>query len=106
MTFTRTTAPLTEWAFGSLTWTDKRGHSVRSAVALQPVATTVPTEVVGTGTSGSKTVSVTPGFTGTLAATVAGLNPATVGTVTVPGRCRHDDVHRPRRHQGAPLRDV
>ena len=86
VTFTRTTAPLTQWAFGSLTWTDKRGHSVRSAVALQPVAATVPTEVVGTGTSGSKTVSVTPGFTGTLSATVAGLNPATVGTVTVPKR--------------------
>lgn len=83
VTFTRTTAPLTQWAFGSLTWTDKRGHSVRSAVALQPVAATVPTEVVGTGTSGSTTVSVTPGFTGTLAATAAGLNPATVGTVTV-----------------------
>jgi len=83
VTFTRTTAPLTQWAFGSLTWTDKRGHSVRSAVALQPVAATVPNEVVGTGTSGSKTVSVTPGFTGTLNATTAGLNPATVGTVIV-----------------------
>jgi hypothetical protein len=46
------------------------------------VAATVPTELSGTGTSGSKTVSVTPGFTGTLAATTAGLNPATVGTVT------------------------
>ena len=83
VTFTRTTAPLTQWAFGSLTWTDKRGHSVRSAVALQPVAATVPTEVVGTGASGSTTVSVTPGFTGTLAATAAGLNPAKVDTVTV-----------------------
>ena len=82
VTFTRTTAPLTKWAFGSLTWKDKRGHSVRSAVALQPVAAAVPTEVSGSGTSGSKTVSVTPGFTGTLAATTAGLNPATVGTVT------------------------
>jgi hypothetical protein len=46
--------------------------------------TTVPTEVSATGTSGSKTVSVTPGYTGTLTATVAGLNPATIGTVTVP----------------------
>lgn len=82
VTFTRTTAPLTQWAFGSLTWTDKRGHSVRSAVALQPVAATVPTEVLGTGASGSTTISVTPGFTGTLAATTVGLNPATVGTVT------------------------
>ena len=42
------------------------------------------TEVVGNGTSGSTTVSVTPGFTGTLAATAAGLNLATVDTVTVP----------------------
>jgi len=83
VTFTRTTAPLTQWTFGSLTWTDKRGHSVRSAVALQPVAATVPNEVGGTGTSGSTTVSVTPGFTGILSATVAGLNPATVDTVTV-----------------------
>jgi hypothetical protein len=84
VTFTRTTAPPSTWAFGSLTWTDNRGHSVRSAIALRPMPTTVPTEVAGTGTSGSTTVSVTPGYTGTLAATVAGLNPATVGTVTVP----------------------
>ena len=83
VTFTRTTAPPAQWAFGSLTWTDNRGHSVRSAIALRPMPTTVPSEVSDTGTSGSKTVSVTPGYTGTLTATVAGLNPATVGTVTV-----------------------
>jgi subtilisin family serine protease len=80
VTFTRTTAPLGKWAFGSLTWTDKRGHSARSSIALQPVAAAAPAEVTATGTSGSKAVSVTPGYTGTLTSAVTGLVPATVQT--------------------------
>ncbi|MEO7071259.1 MAG: S8 family serine peptidase, partial [Nostocoides sp.] len=80
VTFTRTTATLDQWAFGSLTWSDKRGHSARSSVALKPTAALVPDEVSGTGISGSKAITVTPGYSGTLNAVVAGLTPATVAS--------------------------
>ncbi len=76
--FTRTTAPLDEWAFGTLVWTDKRGHEVRSSIALEPKAVSAPSEVTGTGTSGSQDVDVTAGYTGTLSTSVAGLVPAQV----------------------------
>ena len=81
VTFTRTTAALGEWAYGSLVWKDAKGHSVRSSIALRPVAADTPVEITGRGTSGSTTVTVKPGFTGTLNADVAGLNPATVDTL-------------------------
>ena len=71
--FTRTTAPLGEWEFGTLVWTDKRGHEVRSSIALEPEAVSAPSEVTGTGTSGSQDVDVTAGYTGTLSTSVAGL---------------------------------
>ncbi|HEX6149026.1 S8 family peptidase [Nocardioides sp.] len=76
--FTRTTAPLGEWAFGTLVWTDKRGHEVRSSIALEPEAVSAPGEVTGTGTSGSQDVDVTAGYTGTLSTSVVGLVPAHV----------------------------
>ncbi len=84
VTFARTTAPLGQWAFGALTWSDKRGHSVRSSIALQPVAAAAPTELTVHGTSGSQQTSVRAGYTGTLNAPVAGLVAAHVDTVTVP----------------------
>ena len=52
LTITRTTATLNAWTFGSITWTDKRGHSVRSPIAVRPVAAAVPTTVTGNGTLG------------------------------------------------------
>lgn len=84
VTITRTTAPLGAWAFGSLTWTDKRGHSVRSSIALNPVAAAAPSEIAVAGASGTSAVTVTPGYTGTLTAAVAGLVPSQVATVTTP----------------------
>jgi subtilisin family serine protease len=76
---TRTTAPLDAWTFGSLTWLEKKGntsphnHSVRSNIAVRPVAIAAPTEISVSGTSGSSPVSIMPGYTGTLAATPHGL---------------------------------
>jgi subtilisin family serine protease len=71
--FTRTTAPLGEWAIGSLTWTGG-GHVVRSPIALEPVAVSAPTEVhADASVSGSEDFEVIPGFTGTLDATLHGL---------------------------------
>jgi subtilisin family serine protease len=77
---TRTTAPLNQWTFGSITWTDDKGHSVRIPIAVKPVVGAVPAQVTGNGTSGSKKITVQPGYTGTLTAAVSGLVPAHVDT--------------------------
>ncbi|HEY5848079.1 MAG TPA: S8 family serine peptidase [Microlunatus sp.] len=81
---TRTDAPLNQWTFGSITWTDKRGHSVRSPIAVRPVALAVPSSVTGNGTSGSRTMTVNPGYTGTLNTSVDGLVAAAVATRNTP----------------------
>jgi len=82
VTITRTTATLGSYAFGSLTWSDKvgdkRGHVVRSPIAVRPVAAAAPAQVDGTGTSGSAVITVRPGYTGTLTAAAHGLVAATV----------------------------
>ncbi|WP_323742772.1 S8 family peptidase [Nocardioides islandensis] len=80
VTITRTTAPLNAYTFGSLTWSDDAGHSVRIPIAVRPVAAAFPSQVTGNGTSGSKPITVQPGYTGTLTASVSGLVPATVST--------------------------
>ncbi|HEX6755350.1 MAG TPA: S8 family serine peptidase [Mycobacteriales bacterium] len=82
VTFTRTTAAFNSFVLGSLTWTSGR-YAVRSQVAVRPVAAAAPSEVSGTGTSGSAAVSVTPGFTGTLTAAPQGLQAADVRTSTL-----------------------
>jgi len=71
--FERTTAAFGSWAIGSLTWMGG-SHHVRSPIAVRPVAVAAPAEVHGDASaSGSKQFSVTPGFTGSLSNTVAGL---------------------------------
>ena len=82
--FTRTDAPLGDWAIGSLTWTDG-AHVVRSPVALQPVTVSAPSEVHSAASaSGTADFAVTPGFTGTLNTTLHGLVGVTpeAGSVT------------------------
>ncbi len=74
----RTTAAFGTYGFGSLTWSDNKGHAVRSPIAVRPVPLAAPAEVTGTGASGSTPVPVQPGFTGTLDSAVNGLVPATV----------------------------
>jgi subtilisin family serine protease len=76
--FTRTTAPLNQYAFGSLTWVSQAGKkTVRSAIAVQPVPLAAPGGLVLSGASGSRTYSVTTGYNGTLTTAVAGLTAAT-----------------------------
>jgi hypothetical protein len=77
---TRTTAPLGAYAFGSITWADLRGHSVRSPIAVRPVAIAAPTEVSGTGVSGSQALSVKAGYNGALTARPFGLTASAVTT--------------------------
>jgi len=73
VTFTRTSAAFGAWAKGSLTWSDG-AHRVRAPIAVRPVAVAAPSEVHGAASvSGSVDYSVTPGFSGNLANTVAGL---------------------------------
>ncbi|WP_109508881.1 S8 family peptidase [Nocardioides speluncae] len=85
--FTRTDAPLSAWAVGSLTWTDGT-HVVRSPIALEPVAVSAPVEVhADASAEGSADFQVTPGFTGVLNSSVAGLvgvTPVTDSVVTGP----------------------
>ena len=77
VTVTRTTAPLGEYSFGSLTWLDARGHAVRSPIAVRPVPVAAPAEASGSGPSGSAAQTVIAGFTGTLTAAGFGLEPST-----------------------------
>jgi subtilisin family serine protease len=83
--FTRTTAAFNAFVFGSITWADLRGHSVRSPLAVRPVALAAPAEVTGTGVSGSQPITVKPGFTGTLTAKPFGLTPSVVTTARLTG---------------------
>jgi hypothetical protein len=90
VTFTRTTAALGAYTFGSLTWVEQqqqgqRNHRARSPIAIRPVAAAAPLEVTATGTSGSTTLAVTPGYTGTLNAAANGLVPSAVTTFHLVG---------------------
>jgi hypothetical protein len=78
--FTRTSAPLNAYAHGSITWLDGR-HSVRSPIAVRPVALTAPTEVSSTGAGVSYQVNF--GYAGPFAAQARGLIPAGTTAATV-----------------------
>jgi subtilisin family serine protease len=79
VTITRTNAPLNSYTYGSITWVEKKGatsphsHSVRSNIAVRPVALAAPVEVAGSGTTGSAAITVSPGYSGTLNAAPKGL---------------------------------
>ena len=85
--FTRTTAPLDEYATGFVVLDGP--VRVRLPVALKPVALAAPDEVVGTGVAGSEEITITPGFTGELPITESGLAPAATAQDTV----AVEDVH-------------
>jgi len=104
VTFTVTdSAALDEWAFGSLTWqhgrpdddgdsdsdsdsdSDGKGrsHSVRSPIAVRPVAFAAPANVGGTGTDGALAYDVSFGYEGDFNVIMDGLGEgdATFGAV-------------------------
>jgi subtilisin family serine protease len=72
---TQAGAAFNEYTFGSLTWSDG-GHIVRSPIAIRPVPLAAPREITGTGTSGSRTFSVTYGYDGPFTPTAQGLQAA------------------------------
>ena len=75
VTLTTSGAPLDEWTFGSLTWSDGT-HQVRSPIAVRPVALSAPAELSLSGTSGSLDYEVTFGYEGPFEAAAHGLIPA------------------------------
>jgi hypothetical protein len=83
VTLKRRSAPLTKVAFGSLAL-ESTGVIVRIPIAVTPQAVDAPAVVRGTGTSGSLTYSLRPGFSGQFPVTARGLAAATVqqGEVT------------------------
>ncbi|MCK3768755.1 S8 family serine peptidase [Microbacterium aerolatum] len=74
VTFDNESAPVEQWATGSLTWTSEK-NSVRTPIAVFPVTADAPAEVEGTGVDGSTTVEITPGIDGELPLNLAGLTP-------------------------------
>ncbi|MGC5076849.1 cell wall-binding repeat-containing protein [Agrococcus sp. DT81.2] len=72
VTFTTEAAPLGTWSTGSLTWTSAE-HTVRSPLAVRPVAVDAPDWVEGTGTVGETPVSGISGISGQLPLDANGL---------------------------------
>jgi subtilisin family serine protease len=82
VTFTRTKAPLGEWAKGFLTW-GGGNTTVRSPLAVKPVSVAAPAEVSGQVSDGSVSWQVTPGTDEAIDLAVHGLVPGTVKDDTV-----------------------
>jgi subtilisin family serine protease len=82
VTITNNTAPLGQWAFGSLIWESGK-YSVYSPIAVQGSAFAAPDEVSGSGESGAASFDVSFGYTGDYTAAAHGLEPATVTSDTV-----------------------
>ncbi len=80
--FTTTTATLNAYTQGFITWSDG-AHSVRSPVAIRPVAIAAPGSLSGTGASGSTSFSITTGYNGPLTIAKRGLIPADAFNQTV-----------------------
>ena len=74
VTFDNSTAPVEQWATGSLTWS-KGDTTVRSPLVVFPVTAAAPPEVAASGTDGSTTVEIIPGLNGELPLNLAGLTP-------------------------------
>jgi hypothetical protein len=93
--FTELSAPLAQYAKGSITLTGDKGHIVRIPVVVQPVKIQVPTEVSGSGAAGTVTYDAKSGFNGTLSRTIRGLQVATKFDNHVNGdpACGFDTAH-------------
>jgi subtilisin family serine protease len=80
VTFTRTTATLSSYAGGQLTWSDGI-HSVRSPLVIKPVALAAPAAVSSNGAAINYNVKF--GYTGPFTATARGLVPAVTTTGSI-----------------------
>ncbi len=74
VTITNVSAPVGEWRFGSLTWNDKNDHySVYSPIAVRGDLFYAPSELAGSGESGSASFDVKFGYEGPYSAAPHGL---------------------------------
>ncbi len=79
VTITNESAPVGEWRFGSLTWSDKTGHfDVYSPIAVRGALFNAPAQVDGSGENGATSFGVSFGYTGAYSAAAHGLEPAIV----------------------------
>jgi hypothetical protein len=79
VTITNDSAPIGEWRFGSLTWSDATGHyDVYSPIAVRAALFSAPAAITGSGVDGSASFDVSFGYTGSYAAAPHGLEAATV----------------------------
>ena len=77
VTITNVSAPIGEWRFGSLTWSDQTGHyDVYSPIAVRAALFNAPAEISGNGESGSASFDVQFGYTGVYTAAAHGLETA------------------------------
>ena len=99
VTITNESAPIGEWRFGSLTWSDNsryfdkssldsapidewrygsKHYDVRSPIAVRAALFSAPAQIDGSGESGTAGFEVSFGYTGSYSAAAHGLEPATV----------------------------
>jgi hypothetical protein len=81
VTFSRTSAALTAYVGGQITWTGDKGHVVRVPAVVRPVALAAPATVSGTGDPISYDVSF--GYDGSFSAAARGLVAPVVDEGTV-----------------------
>jgi hypothetical protein len=79
---TRTTAPLGNWVYGSLVWSDGV-TTVRSPLTARASGLAAPASVYSEESTGSKVFTIGTGFTGPMTSVKSGLLPATQETRTV-----------------------
>ncbi len=74
VTFMNTGAPVGEWRFGSLTWSDRGGrYDVYSPIAVRGSLLNAPAELMAAGTEGALSFDIQFGYTGDYTAAPHGL---------------------------------
>lgn len=73
------TAPVDEWAFGSITWkSTDRDFQVYSPIAVRGTSLAIPDAIMGSGTEGTASFGIDFGYTGAYTAAAHGLEAATI----------------------------